>query len=410
MVGCLSSAMDLVSPEVVGHHCRVGTLAYRLGEVAGLPGRALTELVLAGLLHDVGAFSLKDRLSALAFDTDDTTHAETGYRLLASYPGFAGMAELVRMHHTPWSDKREARKVFTPEAELGNLLSLADRVDTLLPRTWGGTVEHATIASRIRSGKDRLFPPRWVDAFEALTGQPDFWEQLLAAGTTQACLLIPDEFNPLLSSQDISSLSRLFSQIIDFRCRFTATHSRGVAAMAVALGREMGLPEPRLEWLEIAGELHDIGKLGVPSEIILKPAALDQAEMTVMRGHASHGYSVLFGVPGMSEMAVWVGQHHERLDGTGYPMGVDASLIGLESRVMAVSDVFTALTEDRPYRKGMNQDQTVRLLSDMARNTLLDGDVVGALLHRLADMDELRRASQALALADFERFAGGLAH
>ena len=401
--------MDLVSPEVVGHHCRVGTLAYRLGEAAGLPGRTLTELILAGLLHDVGAFSLKDRLAALAFDSDDKTHAEIGYRLLAGYKGFACAAGLVRAHHAPWADGRASGKISAPEAELANLLSLADRVDALLPRTPGQHVDREAVVSRIRSGRGRLFKPEWVDVFETLISQRGFWEQLLAAGAAQACLIIPDEFNPVLPGRDISSLSRLFSQIIDFRCRFTATHSCGVAAMSVALGREMGLPEPRLEWMEIAGELHDIGKLGVPSEIILKPAALDHDEMTVMRGHAANGYSVLFGVPGMNEMAVWVGQHHERLDGTGYPRGENASLIGLESRVLAVSDVFTALTEDRPYRQGLSLNQTVNLLNDMAGGNLLDRDVVGALLGRLTDMDALRRESQARALADFELFARGLA-
>jgi len=102
MVGCLASAVDLVSPEVAGHHRRVGILAQALGEEAGLDSADQADLALAGMLHDVGAFSLKDRLSALAFESTDQTHPEIGARLLEGFPGMARAAGLVRAHHTPW--------------------------------------------------------------------------------------------------------------------------------------------------------------------------------------------------------------------------------------------------------------------------------------------------------------------
>jgi HD-GYP domain-containing protein (c-di-GMP phosphodiesterase class II) len=102
-------------------------------------------------------------------------------------------------------------------------------------------------------------------------------------------------------------------------------------------------------------------------------------------------------------------QHHERLDGTGYPHGLKASQLGLAARVLAVSDVFTALAEDRPYRSGMELGRIVGILEDMARHNSLDSDVVSLVSSRRSLIDEARRTSQTQAQEDFERFAGGLA-
>ncbi|MFZ5426109.1 MAG: HD-GYP domain-containing protein [Thermodesulfobacteriota bacterium] len=405
MVACLSSAMDLVSPEVVGHHRRVGILAHVLGGIAGLPDQARADLALAGMLHDVGAFSLKDRLSALAFEASDQTHPETGYRLLSGYPGFARAAGLVREHHSPWNASGAAKEVYRPVSELGNLLCLADRLDTILPRKPGVPLDRESVASRIRSAKGRMFNPWWVDAFEELLGRETLLEQILFAAPSRACLAVPDDCNPELTGKEVSKISRLFSQIIDFRCRFTATHSRGVSATAMALAAELRLDGESRDRLEIASELHDLGKLGVPAEIILKPGPLDSEEMALMQRHAAHGFNVLSGTPGMDGVAELVGQHHERLDGKGYPGGVDASGIGLPSRVLAVSDVFTALAEDRPYRAGMELSRIVSLLKDMAASKALDQDVVATVAARRHHLDEVRHDAQAQALADFERFS-----
>lgn len=396
--------MDLVSPEVVHHHQRVGIIAARLAEAAELPPEIRAELALAGMLHDVGAFSLKVRLAALAFDSDDISHPYVGYRLLRGYAGFERVAGMVRYHHAPWSSTGHAKRVYLPEQELGNLLCLADRVDTLLPRINGSPVDITLILARVRSLEGRMFNPWWVRALETMVQDQPFWDALMSHNEGMSGL-IPDAHNPLLSAAEIFRLSRLISQIIDFRSRFTATHSRGVAATAAALAREVGMNENDQARMDIAGELHDLGKLGIPAELIIKPAALDDKEMHVMRKHAEYGQEALTGVPGMEDVAVWVGQHHERLDGKGYPKALADKAIGLGSRVMAVSDVFTAVAEDRPYRAGMNLPDAVRVLTGMVAANALDGDVVTILARRRADMDSIRREAQTQARRDFERFA-----
>jgi HD-GYP domain-containing protein (c-di-GMP phosphodiesterase class II) len=409
MVGCLSSAMDLVSPEVAGHHIRVGAIASKLGETAGLPGQVCADLALAGMLHDMGAFSLKGRLSTLAFEAGDRTHPEIGYRLLCGYPGFARAAELVRLHHVSWNPGCQPKKVFWPDIELGNLLCLADRVEALMPRDAQAGLDREAILARIHSGAGSMFNPWWVEALEILAKPGGFLEEAAALDSGLLRLVIPKEYNPELSGREVSGLARLFSQIIDFRCRFTSTHSRGVAAIAMTLAHELHLPGDERDLLEVASELHDLGKLGVPSEIIMKPSALDPTEMAVMRLHAEHGYNALAGAPALADVAELVGQHHERLDGSGYPFALKGENIGLASRILAVADVFTAMGEDRPYRAGIELRMVVDTIWNMAKRKFLDTNVAGLIVSRREHMDEVRREAQAQALSDFENFASGLA-
>lgn len=250
-----------------------------------------------------------------------------------------------------------------------------------------------------------MFNPVWMEAFESLTDDPSFWELLATADKKSVCESVAAEHNPTLEASELRSLSRLFAQIIDFRSRFTSTHSMGVAATAMALGRELGMDETDLARLELSGELHDIGKLGVPSEILLKPACLTGEEMCVMRNHAEFSRSVLSGVPGFETVADWASNHHERLDGQGYPYGLKADVLDLGSRVMAIADVFTALAEDRPYRAGMNLPQALRIIEDMVQGGALDPDVAQAFSRNLSVIDEARRQAQDQARQNFDRFA-----
>lgn len=210
-----------------------------------------------------------------------------------------------------------------------------------------------------------------------------------------------------LDDAALMEFSRCFSQIIDFRSRFTATHSRGVAAAAAALAGLFDLPQGMSERLVLAGNLHDLGKLAVPSEILEKPAALDSGEFETMRRHAAVGAGVLGAVRGLDDVARWVSRHHERLDGKGYPDGFGAEALSLPCRILAVADVFTAVCEDRPYRPGMPEAEARALLSREAERGGLDPEVVGPLLSHFADVTAARAGAQAEAAREFQAFHAG---
>jgi len=173
----------------------------------------------------------------------------------------------------------------------------------------------------------------------------------------------------------------------------TSGHSERVVNFSLRLGREIGLDEEGLRSLEFGSLLHDIGKIGVPDAILRKPAALSESEWVRMREHPMHGQKILSGIRFLEGAARVVAQHHERWDGTGYPLGLCGAQIDLNARIFSVADTFDAITSDRVYRKGRSYGAAVAELEEWAGRQF-DPDVVEA-FRRVPreEWDELRRSS-----------------
>jgi diguanylate cyclase (GGDEF)-like protein len=158
----------------------------------------------------------------------------------------------------------------------------------------------------------------------------------------------------------------------------TVSHSLHVAILSVEIGRAVGIDEDRLDDLSTAARLHDIGKIAVPDAILAKPGPLDEEEFRLVKIHAVVGAELLnsWGLPGPAAI---VRQHHERLDGTGYPLGLRGEEISLEARIIHVADAYTAMTRDRPYRRALGQDDA---LAELTRHvgSQFDADAVAALV------------------------------
>ncbi len=166
---------------------------------------------------------------------------------------------------------------------------------------------------------------------------------------------------------------------VEQRDPYTAGHQRRVAGLAVAIGREMGFADDRLTGLHVAGTIHDIGKISVPAEILSRPGKLSSVEFELIKGHAQAGYEIIKGVdfPWPVAQAIW--QHHERLDGSGYPRGLKGDQVILDARILAVADVVEAMSSHRPYRAGLGVDFALKEIEDK-RGQLFDPAVVDACL------------------------------
>ncbi|CAK0750325.1 hypothetical protein CCP1ISM_3840001 [Azospirillaceae bacterium] len=139
--------------------------------------------------------------------------------------------------------------------------------------------------------------------------------------------------------------------------------------------------------MQVAGHLHDIGKLAVPQEILEKPEKLDDTEWSLMRTHSFHTHRVLSSVKGLESIASWAAMHHERLNGDGYPFHSSGSTIPLQARILAVADIFTALREERSYRVSMTTDDALKVLRSEVGAGRLDGRVVDLLASNLQDIE-----------------------
>jgi putative nucleotidyltransferase with HDIG domain len=164
---------------------------------------------------------------------------------------------------------------------------------------------------------------------------------------------------------------------------YTAGHTKRVALLAVQVGEELGLPPSRLRYLAMGGLLHDIGKLSVPDAILQKPAALDEHEFAVIQGHPELGCELVNELGGFHpQVSRLVLDHHERLDGSGYPRGLKGEELDLETRVMGVCDVYDALMSTRVYREAWSQERALALLHAEA-GTAFDPQCVEALVRVL---------------------------
>jgi putative nucleotidyltransferase with HDIG domain len=167
--------------------------------------------------------------------------------------------------------------------------------------------------------------------------------------------------------------------MVELRDPYTAGHQRRVANIADAIARELNLPEEQIEAINLAAVVHDVGKISVPIEILSKPGKLSDAEFTIIKQHPEMGYEILKEIDFPWPIAETVRQHHERIDGSGYPFGLKNKAILLEARILSIADVIEAMASHRPYRAGLGIEKA---LSEIEQNhdNRFDVDIVQATL------------------------------
>jgi HD-GYP domain-containing protein (c-di-GMP phosphodiesterase class II) len=355
----LSNLIDLVGVDDLYHGKRVAFMCVETGRQLGLDTQTLHTLFYAGQLHDCGVSST-DVHKILIDEMDwegSQEHCERGYELLRGQTLFKPLAPVLRYHHTHWQALR-ARRVDEQTALMSNLVYLADRADSLLvkgkysPLVMG----RETVQEVMQRYQGEYFSPELMHAFLAAS-QPDaFWHSLQPGHVEQYITGYPREgyvpgVPPETSCQQcLTEVAYLIADIVDAKSPYTAEHSRGVAGLARHLAKLSGLDEDTCELIEVAGLLHDLGKLRVPDAILAKPEPLSPQESAIMSGHAFDTYQILRPIHGFEQISEWAGYHHEALDGSGYPFGLKGEQLSLEARIVAVADVFHALAQTRPYK------------------------------------------------------------
>ncbi|AMV72805.1 HD domain-containing protein [Desulfuromonas carbonis] len=408
LIACLSDVIDLINPELVDHHKRVAYIACAIAREMGLGEEASTELLVAGKLHDIGALSLQERLRLLSFETESAQrHAEVGYLLLRDFAPFGAVAEIIRGHHERWGEVqgRGANDLVVKS----QILHLADRVAVLTRSGPDALGQAAGIRREIEAQNGGVFHPEAVAAFRRLAAKDYFWLDIVSPLLRSRLQRRVGMEGFLLNLDGLRDLTRVFARVIDFRSPFTATHSSGVAACAETLARLCGWSWRECQLIQIAGFLHDLGKLGVPTEILEKPGPLSASERNIVRCHPFYTYRTLERIPDFAIINVWSSFHHECPAGQGYPFHVDRHDLPLGSRIMAVADVFTALAEDRPYRAGLAGEEILHLLREMAASEALDGALVALLEQNFTEVNAARLTAQSASRDLYQTMLEGLA-
>lgn len=397
VIHTLSDALDLVGVDDVGHGKRVGLMAAECGKRAGLASEEITFLFDLGMLHDIGVSSTQDQHNLLTtFSSPDAqTHCDIGAGLLSGFPPLASLAQGVKRHHTPWV-QLVAEGEDPTVAWQANLVFLVDRVDSMaIPHHAKGTIlmHTAEIRERIRQRAGLDFNPELVALFLEASTSVAFWFSL-EPGPSQALMeeLQGHRLNYGASMEDLRRLAEIFSRIVDAKSPFTAEHSLGVAGLASLLAEKMELGETSRAKLEIAGLLHDVGKLRVPNHILDKPGELDATERDIINTHSLETFQLLRHLHGLEDIAEWAAYHHEEPGGGGYPFQLDASTLPLEARILRIADIFQAMVQDRPYRRGLDKVQVFAFMADLAARGLAEAGIVD---HLVASGDEAMAAARA---------------
>lgn len=390
VVYALSDALDLVGVDDVAHGKRVGIMSAACAQVLGWDAKQQDLMFDLGMLHDIGVSSTQTHQHLLQeFDWPDSQrHAVLGAQLLSGFEPLAPLATPVRFHHTRWDQLQSLvpAQLSAQAALQSNLIFLTDRVDTFAAPHYGKFLfDHvAAIQARVASVRDTYFAPALVDAFLRASKAEAFW-LMLEPRSIQ--LYLQDR---LRSSQparvglpQLRLLASIFARIVDAKSEFTATHSLGVSRLARLLAEKMGIDPQNCDELEIAGLLHDVGKLRIPDEILNKPGQLDSHERQIMNAHSFETYQILRKIDGFERIALWAAYHHEEPGGAGYPFHVPEKDLSQEARILRVADIFQALAQDRPYRAGMTAEQVGEVLRGLSLKGKLDPAVVEVALQHM---------------------------
>lgn len=383
LVAACSYALDCVETELVHvtsrHAKRVAYMSVCVAEQLGICGKDLQDLAVYALLHDNALTQyIQEELHSNLTDMKEMprigVHCSIGEENIQGFPFHTDVKNVILYHHEnadgsgPFGKKSEEVPLFSRIIHLCDLLDQACCRKAFTTETWEWAKD---VLKRIRG---TMVDEECAEALEKIFSEEYF---LSLGGDFEASLWnkVPRQKQELDFSQ-IKKLAEFFAKIVDYKSPFTSTHSIGVAERAEKLSRYMGFDEETVQKMYLAGALHDIGKVAVGNEILEKPDRLTDAEFAVMKHHAAYTYNILSEIDDFEEIRDFAAFHHERLDGTGYPFGKDASELNVQERMMACIDIYQALTESRPYKKGMSHERACEILKNMADKGWLDMDII----------------------------------
>lgn len=384
----ISGLANVMNPQIKNHHERVACIALYIAREAGMSPISCRNIFIAAMVHDIGSLAEKNYTPASAFfEKPSDFHALLGAAVLGMVPKFMGITRIVENHHLSWP-QHLVQSDLPPEA---NLLFLAGWIEVFLEQHHDHDVLDIStecIASVLEKNSD-YFNPEYINAFLQVSEKEGFWLDVVREDiytVLQRISPVQDEF---LSLSEMHSISKFISYLIDMYSHFTMLHSTGVGVIAREIGELLSYSEEKLVSLEIAGFIHDAGKLTIPTSILHKNGALTDEEFKIIKTHSYNTLRLLEGIEGLKEVLSWGVNHHERLDGLGYPFKLKAESIGQESRILSVADIFTALAEDRPYRSGMSTDKVISILLYEANKNKIDINIVELVIANIEKMYQI---------------------
>jgi putative nucleotidyltransferase with HDIG domain len=427
VVSALSAALDMTDGQPVGHSVRCGWIGMQIGLRLGLDETALHDLFYMLFLKDLGCSSNAARICQLYATNDhdfkrnsklmDHSLGQVLHFVATNTAVKSGLAtKLKTILNIAMSSGNITRDLIETRCERGAEIARTMRFSDVvaqgildLDEHWDGgghplgrkqteislmariallaqviDVFHITSGREaalreVRKRAGTWFDPALAGVFQEIAKDEVFWAVLESSAIeAKVFALDPDTSRTPVNDDLLDDIADGFAQVVDAKSPFTSGHSKRVALYTDMIATELGMEPTRKRWLVRGALLHDIGKLGISNEILDKPGKLDDEEWQSMRDHPVLGQRILSKIGAFSGIASIARNHHEKLNGKGYPNGIGADELDLETRIVTVADIFDALSADRPYRAAMPTSKALSIMREEV-GTALDLDCFDAL-------------------------------
>lgn len=383
----LSFALDFVEIDILGvssnHGKRVAYMSYKIGEALSLSINELSDLIALAILHDNGisestlhkyiADEEKESIDKLE---NTKLHCIYGEENIKNYPFLTDVKNVLLYHH----EFLDGNGFFGLKGNeiplLSQILKLADLVEISFDLNENNYNMKEEIIEFLETRVGTIFSQNLVDAFKIISVNKAFWMDLKNMSIDISLKKIIPENTLEMDLSKIYDITKVFSKIIDSKSKYTRKHSSDLAIKAEIMGKFYKYSKEEIIKLTIAANLHDIGKLAMPNSILDSPNKLNNEDFEKIKEHTYYTRMALQWIKGFEDITEWASNHHEKLNGSGYPYGLKGEALDFNCRLLGCLDIYEALTEERPYRKSLSHEEAMEILYSSANSGFIDTKIV----------------------------------
>lgn len=390
VISQFSLALDAVEATLAGatpyHSKRVALLSLAIGKHFKFSDNQLFDLGCCALMHDnaLTEYILSERPESNRIYLK--THCELGEKNLSSFPFMGNTEGFILYHHEQPDGKGPFMKKAGEYPLEAAIIQLADQIDVRFHLQRSGADALEKIRTHLAQRSGTFYSTNAADAAFHLLDRAfleQFRDDVIINNLKEA---LPDAVHEITDQQAIA-FSRITAKIIDYKSAFTREHSMQIANKAWYMADVYEYSTGQKTALYLAAAFHDIGKLFIPTAILEKTGRLTDEEFEIIKSHALYSYQVLSSIRGFEDITQWACNHHEKLDGTGYPFHKEAKDLDFNSRLLTCLDIYQAVSEARPYHTARSHSDTMKILFQMAQGGVIDSSICNDLDKALMQLE-----------------------
>ncbi|MDP4143840.1 MAG: HD domain-containing phosphohydrolase [Bacillota bacterium] len=388
----ISFALDFVEIDILGantnHGKRTAYMALKIAEELGFSSEELHDIAALAILHDNGV-SEKSLFESLNTEGSSKIselelikeHCTIGEENIKKYPFLTDVRNVIKYHH----ERYDGSGFFSLNRDeipvMSQIIEMADVLEMDFDIQNNSLDTQNNIFRFIKEQENRMFSTEIANAFRNAAQNKAFWMDLKNLSIDSAIRKSTPQYVVDLPFEKIQDITQIFSKIIDSKSKYTQRHSRDLSEKVAIMADFYGIKDDERLKLIIAANLHDIGKLAVPNAILDRPNKLTKYEFEVIKEHTYYTRMALQEIKGFEEITEWASNHHEKLNGLGYPYGKNTKDLDFNSRLVACLDIYEALTEERPYRESLKHGEAMNILNGMKYDGLIDSKITDDIGH-----------------------------